>query len=89
LSTSLTIEISKPVHCNSSLNGQRQTLFDHKTFDLYSQTDLNLSVTSNSSHKITYGTEYVVSLNLNKTNIQNQTLNFNHKTSNFFFLGTI
>ena len=89
MSTSLTIEISNPVHCNSSLNGERQTLFDHKMFDLNSQTDLNLNVTSNRSHKITYGTEYFVSLNVNKSNIQNQEINFNHKTSKIFSLGTI
>ena len=84
MSTSLTIEISKPAHCNSSLNGERQTLFGPKMFDLYSQTDFNLSVISNRSHKITYGTEYSVRLSLNKTNIQNQELNFNHATSKFF-----
>jgi len=80
LNTSLKIEISKPKYCYPSLNAENQILYD-ESLDLYNQSDLNLNVTSNSTHKITYGTNYLISLDMSKSNIRTQGLTFNHTTS--------
>jgi hypothetical protein len=83
LDTNFKIEISKPVDCHSSTNDQRQILYYYELPGLLNQSDLNLTVASNSTHQITYGTYYFVHLNVNKTNIRVQELNDNHTTSKF------
>jgi hypothetical protein len=81
LNTNLKIEISKPIDCHNF--GQNQMLFDFSMPDLYNKSDLSLNVTSNSTHKITYGTSYFVHLNVNKPEIGYQELNDAKATSIF------